>query len=324
MFLQKYKPSSVYGMAANRYQVSQLERAVAAWKRGTAIVLSGPAGCGKNLAIELAAKKFCLSVINDGIEDLLKASTESSVWSKGRLLVGDLDAEISVGDVAKLAETSVWPVVFVTEDIYRRNLSELRKSDCVAVINFQKANISELSSFLKKICTAEGISCNDRMLYELAHRSDGDVRFAVTALESLSSVDADAVQTIERDRIECLFDKLDSVFRRSLTQDADVEDISAWILENVHGRYSGSELAQAYRCLASADRFERGGLDAFAGALMRVMPVVKTQVRYSTPTRFLSNLDSDVLSDIAVHAHCSTKKAKSYLRLIKHSSGRFK
>lgn len=308
MFLEKYRPKSIAVMVGNRFQASELKRAIAGWKCGSALILSGPPGCGKSLAIELVAKELGFEVVAGTFDDLLAASRQTSIWARGKVLVGDLDYDVSAGDVAALVKESSWPVVLVTGDIYQRNLAELRKDRRMSVISFQKIGEAELAGLLKQVCDAENIVCSERALYELAQRSDGDVRWGLTALESLKVVDAAGVQELDKDRIEKIFGMLDAVFQRRA--DFDASELFAWIAENLPERYSGAELAQAYRCVATAARFQRSGLDKHSQELLKLLPVSRISAQYRPP-RWLNTRPAALAG-----VHCSAKKARAYFQVI--------
>lgn len=310
MLLEKYRPKTVSGMVANRLPALELRRSISAWKRGCAIVLSGPPGCGKTLAIHLVAAEFGLEVVFGDADDLLAASRQSSILRRGKVLVGDLDAGMSSNDAFRLIEESRWPVVLTTEDIYERSLVQLRKDRRIKVIAFQKAGTSELTAFLRRVCAAEGIPHSERALFELAHRSDGDIRWALIALESLKSVDMQSVENVDRDRIEKLFCMLDAVFQRR-DGDVDISELWGWIVENIPERYAGAELAQAYRCMAAASRFQRFGLNRHAQEILRLLPQSGLRTPYKSP-RWANG------GAVAVEgAHCSLRKAAAYKQLIK-------
>lgn len=282
MFLEKYKPKTISGMIGNRLQADELKRLISAWKRGYAIVLSGPPGCGKTLAVELAAAEIGFEVVSGAYDELLAASAQSSMWSRGKVLVANLDVDISTGDVLKLTEHSTWPVMLETTDIYQRNLVELRKDTRMRIIQFQKAGAVELSGFLKKVCAEERIDRNERALYELARLSDCDVRFALIALESLNAVDSASLREIDKDRVERIFEMLDAIFQRRSTN-VDIDSLHAWILENIPERYSGKELEQAYHCAAAASRFQRRGLGKYSEQLMQLLPQARISAQYRPP-----------------------------------------
>ena len=309
MFLEKYKPQAISGMIANRMAAVELKRAVADWRRGSAIVLSGPPGCGKTLAIEIVASEFGLEVAVGTADSLIAASKQSSIWSRGKMLVGDLDADVSPSEAFSLMKESSWPVVLVTTDIYQRSLAELRKDSRIRIITFQKAAPGDVAGLLKRACSAENIPCSERALYELALRSDGDVRWALVALESLKSADVNAVEELDRDRIERLFSVLDAVFQRR-SSDFDMSETFAWVVENLPERYSGPDLARAYRCVASADRFLRVGMEQHAQEVMKLLPPSRISSQYRVP-RWVNS------SSIAEGVHCSARKAKAYARVMK-------
>lgn len=311
MFLEKYKPKTVSGMIGNRLQANDMKRAISGWKRGSAIVLSGPPGCGKTLAIELVANEAGFEVVGGVLDDLLAASVQRSMWSRGKVLVADLDADVSVGDASRLIENSAWPLVLTTSDIYQRHLIELRKAPSIKIIQFYKVGVAELAGFLKKVCASEEIDCDERALYELAQRSDGDVRWALLALESLERVDSEAVAELEKDKTERIFDRLDAIFRRRQVADADIDSLFPWIVENLAEHHGGERLAHAYRCIAVASRFRRLGLDRQAQAAIALLPQSYASVKYMWP-RWINSSETTVEG-----VHYSARKARPYLQLFR-------
>lgn len=309
MLLEKYKPKAISGMIANRLQASELKRAVSMWKRGSAVVLSGPPGCGKTLSVELIARELGFEFVTGTVEELLASSTQSSIWSRGKILIGDLDTEFSAGDATKLIEESRWPVIFVTIDVYQRSLIELRKDSRIEIIQFQKVGAAELAGFLGRICAAESIVANERALYELAMRSDGDARWALIALESLASVELGALQNVDKDRVEKIFDTLDAIFQRRYADEIE-PSLIAWVVENLPDRYSGAELAHAYRCLADSDRFGRSGMDKYSQEVFKLLPVSRMRAQYRPPQRVNGGFT------VPACVHCSAKKSKAYSQVL--------
>jgi hypothetical protein len=247
-------------------------------------------------------------IVAGGADELLATCSQSSMWARGKILVSNLDVDVSASDALTLAKKSMWPVVLETSDIYQRNLLELRKDSHIRIIQFQKAGVAELAGLLKKVCVAEGITCGERALYELAYRSDGDVRWVLVALESLKALNSEVIQELGKGKVERIFDALDATFQRRQS-DTDVNDLVAWIVENLPDRYSGGQLAEAYHCVAAANRFQKLNLERTSREMMKMLPASRVAGIYRPPQWVGA-------ASAAVGMHCSAKKAKLSLQLI--------
>ena len=305
MLLQKYRPNSLEGIVGNRFAAQQLKRAIVNSQK---VVLTGPPGCGKSLALQIIAKEMKYHLQDEDPEDLLKSSKQRSMWYNGKILVADLDAW-GAKECLELKKCS-WPVVFVAADIYDRKLLTARKA-VPTIIRFKKIGWSDTVNFLEKICRQEDIIYDRPSLGEVAKIADGDLRWCLLILEGAGKVDANFVKQLDKEKVQGIFDVLDSLFIKKEVS-ARIEDLP-WVLANLAECYNGANLAFAYDCVALADYF-RAKPGGYFESFLSLLPRSVVRPQYKTPMWIGRN--NSELREIAAQAHCSFRKSASYKFLL--------
>jgi len=163
------------------------------------------------------------------------------------------------------------PIILIVNDYYNliKGGGESLKNIC-DLVKFYEPLPSAIFNLLKKICTAEDISVDLKVLQTIADRSKGDVRSAVNDLQSIcfdkKQVDAQSLSVLGyRDREKIIFDALREIFKTRdfkgikdciLNLDADPENIILWINENLPVEYRDfNDLVKGYEALSEADIF---------------------------------------------------------------------
>jgi len=305
MLLQKYRPQSLSGIAGNSLAAQQLRRSVSSCEK---VVLTGPPGCGKSLALQLICREMKYELLDEKPEELLKASKQRSMWYNGKVLIADLDAH-DAKECLELLKCQ-WPVVFLAGDIYERRLLAARKS-IPKIIRFRKVGWADMLGFLEKVCKQEGVIYDRASLSEVARIADGDMRWCLLVLEGAGKIDSEFVAQLGKEKVQGIFDVLDDLFSKRDVA-AGPEDMP-WIIENLAECYQGSSLAFAYSCAALADYFRAKPGDYFS-SFLALLPRASFKPQYKTPMWI--GRGSAELREIAAKAHCSAKKAKSYSFLL--------
>jgi len=331
-FLEKYEPSSIKEMIANRKQAHEICSWLKNWKPGKGLILHGPVGSGKSLATKLAAKELNYEILyfyGNNIEDVLSYSEQRSIFHKGKLIVSEKMNE-------KLLKLNI-PVVFICDDLYKVNKNI--RSKC-KIIKFNKVRADILLKFAKDICENERILYTERGLSQLVRMSDGDVRSLLIDLEILKDEKIN-MKNLEklgyRERIRNIFDVLKIIFKTKsinniidVLKDSDksIEDILLWIEENIANEYEKpKEIAIAFNFLSKADLFLARIIRRQAWSLKKYVNIgiygvalgkdepYKKFVNYRPPrSKFIQ--ENETLEKISKELHCSKNKAKIYLPLL--------
>ncbi|MEM1791017.1 MAG: replication factor C large subunit, partial [Desulfurococcaceae archaeon] len=156
-----------------------------------AVLLYGPAGCGKTSLVEAIANEYNLELIElnasdtrskEGLERVVKTTISlRSLTKRGKLILLDEVDGISpreeygaVETIVDLISKTMYPIVLTANDPWSQHLKPIR--DVSILIQFKRLTEAQVVQGLRRICQAEGIRCDDDSLRELAKRSEGDMR----------------------------------------------------------------------------------------------------------------------------------------------------
>ncbi|MBS3052885.1 MAG: AAA family ATPase [Candidatus Aenigmarchaeota archaeon] len=345
MLLQKYEPRSLQEFVGNRQQTAEILQWIKGWKKG-ALMIHGPPGVGKSLAVKLAAKELGLELLqrhaNDQAdvlkESVLKAAQQKSLFSKGKiLLIDDLEQLDSSKHVVELIKSSRFPVVLVASNPYDMKLAALR--NYCKMVKFQKLRADEIARFLKLICETEGIKYEEAALKQLCRTSNGDIRAALMDLETLKPEVTlrNAGELGDRGKEDNIFETVRLVLKATSIQSAALavqnserpEIVLAWLEENILNEYTGiEEIAEAYDWLSKADIFysriirrQSWSLQKYANALgfygvaLSKRKARNSFVQYSVPKRRFKAGSTE--EDLASLLHVSRRRIGLYRPLIK-------
>lgn len=282
LWTDKHRPQSLAAFAGTA-KAQELLSAIKAWKPGKAILVSGPSGSGKSLAVELCAKELGLSLFSLNASDPRSASklgflaslaTSRPLFGTGRLiLIDEADALSGTSDrgaiplISNLLDSSRHPIVLVADDPYAEKLRPLRQR--AVAIKLSRVPAPSIEKRLRDIAAAEGIRATESVLKALARWSNGDLRSAITDLQLLSQgrselTDDDASALGARERPKGAYDTLPALFRsRSLAggrralqeADDDTDELLLWASTNLLLEVPKERLPEATALLASADLF---------------------------------------------------------------------
>ncbi len=290
LWVVKYKPRRFSEIIGNKAAILEfrtwLEKRLKGANVENAAFLWGPPGVGKTLTVEVAAIEYNLELIQMNASDarsrlrikrILGMASQYLSLVGGRrkiILVDEVDGMSGTEDrgglaaVIELIQQSRFPVVLTANDPWDPKFRPLR--DLCKMIKYDRIRVTTLASYLKRICTAEGIIADDSALRFIAQRCNGDVRSAVNDLQALAQgrrrLTLSDVQWLAfRDRQYGAFDVLKNIFSAKTCRGAkaalassllDYNMIFQWIHENLPLQYtSAEELAEAYEALSRADVF---------------------------------------------------------------------
>ncbi len=329
MFIDKYKPKMSKDIVGNYAQINQIKEWLKQWKKGQALMVIGPTGCGKSVSTEIACKEAGYEPVFYYAEDevsaksLIEQSKQKSIFSAKKALVFE---ECNVS--AALLEQSASPIIIVTED----NLHKFRRK-CM-LVKFSKIRYDSIANHLKAVCKKEGLKLDDIIINQIAKMSDGDVRAALVDLEiGIGSL---------REHNDNIFETLKILFRTMSIDNAVIAmekcdgDIEDWLQENVSDQYDIESAAKAYEYLAKADMFSARiyrrnmwSLDKYKkniavfGTVLSKKRETDARGVYTHGNKFsiyrppYYRKQQMPLLKVANHVHASQRKAAGYMPLLK-------
>lgn len=249
-----------------------------------ALLLHGPAGCGKTSLVEATARTlgFVLFEMNASdsrrkvdIERIAKmASQTTSLRGRRKIILLDeidgLDPRSDAGGVEALVmvikETGN-PIIMTANNPYREHLKPLR--DLAEVVAMKRLTETNIVAVLERICRAERLHCDSQALKEIARRSEGDLRSAINDLEAAAALNRKVtLETIKaatayRDRTYAPWEALSKLFNAkyifqakeaTTSTDLSPDEFITWVNEHIPTYYEDPyELWRAYEALSRAD-----------------------------------------------------------------------
>lgn len=284
LWVDKYKPESLSGLIGQSKAIGEVMEFMREWKPGKAILMHGPAGVGKTLAVELLARerKYHLLQLNASdarsakeIEGFFwNASQSRTLFHGGKLMLIDEVDGISPQDrgavtsIIRIIKTSRFPVFLIANDPWKSKLMPLR--GYCRLVRFSRIHPASIEKRLKEICREEGIGAEDSALKSLARWSHGDLRSAVSDLQiaaygKKTLKDSDLKTLGYRERESSIFDILPTIFHsRSISAsrnaihstDKDPDEVFLWIETNLPNELRTPDNMRAgYDVLSRADIF---------------------------------------------------------------------
>jgi replication factor C large subunit len=283
----KYRPKHVNDVVNQEEAKQKLIAWLKAWEEGKvekkAVLLHGPAGCGKTSLVEALARtfKYQLFEMNASdsrrkadIERIAKMASHTSGLTGRKLILLDevdgLDPHADEGGVEALLgviKNTRNPIIMTANNPYREHLRPLR--EVAEVIQMKRLSEKDVVSVLEKICKAEDLTCDPAALKEIAKRSEGDMRSAINDLEAAAAlnkkvtVDTVKATTAYRNRVYAPWEALQKLFNatyifqaKEATTSTDLshDEFITWINEHIPTYYeTPEEIWRAYEALSRAD-----------------------------------------------------------------------
>ncbi len=368
----KYKPRKLKEIVNQKIAVEVFLKWVKGWKPGDkALLFHGAPGTGKTALIEAYANENCLEFIEmnasdfrsaDQIREVLGQSMrQRPLFKKGKIfLLDEVDGLAGrqdfggPGEIIKIIEESQFPVVLSANNPWEQKLRALRQH--CQLVEFKKISAFEIERKLGQICEIEGKKVDKLVLKQLASMADGDLRSAISDLETLSQgkseirlLDLESIGYRERETN--IFDALKIIFKtrtvstaRSAMNNLDKEpdEVFWWIENNIANEYERpDEIAKAFDALSRADIFKKRISERQDWKLMAYMIDLMTAgvatakhemyrkfTRYQYPskiavlgsTKQMRQEEKTRLIELAKQLHCSMAKVRKeflpYLKII--------
>lgn len=284
----KYRPRRLADVVNQDNAKKQFIDWLESWLKGRpskkAVLLYGPAGCGKTSLVEAAAHEYRLELVEMNASDFRRkqdieriaqtAARMRSLFARGKIiLLDEVDGISGTADkgaidaILHLIQTSRYPIVMTANNPWDQKLRPLR--DTAIMIQFKRLTERHVILVLKRICEAEKIECEDAALREICRRSEGDLRSAINDLQAIAEgygrVTVSLVRALSsyRNREYSPFEALQKMFnarylfqaKSAISQaNIDYETMMIWINEHIPTYYEDpEEISRAYDALSRAD-----------------------------------------------------------------------
>ena len=286
IFTELYKPKTSKEVYGQDFALLKLKDFITNFKKQKkkAALLYGPSGVGKTSSIYSLANEFGLEILELNASDYRSSNqidlivepalNQKSLFFKEKIIVIDeLDGILNREDkggsqaISRLIESSNFPIIITANDPWNSKLSSIRNLS--NMIEFKSLDYLTIARVLGKICNVEKISCTEEVLRKIAMNGDGDLRAAITDLQTLSEnkssiLDSDILSIDNRNKKTSVFNVLKTIFKTKNIKmilysidnsNIDLDEAFLWLDENLYLEYSGNDLINAYDALSRADVF---------------------------------------------------------------------
>jgi len=326
---QPKKGSELVGLATT---VQAVTKWLSGWKRGSALLMHGPPGCGKSALIRALAADLDRDVIRvedvENIHSIVSVTSQTTLSGKKRIvIVDDIDAMAAenraiVGEILSAIVRSRWPVILTAIDPWEPAIRSLRQK-CTMLAMRPLASPS-IANRLKDVNEGERMNIGPQLLQAAAATAAGDMRAGFNYLELLSA-GADGAELSALDKVRSPFELLSVLFKgRSMAAarqaideaDIDLDAIFAWIDTNILVEWQRPEqAAEAFELLSKADMMRRRHVDTARAnlALFALLRGGSGWTRYNPPDRSAryKNIESEMAAArLAPILHCSKQKVR--------------
>ncbi|MFX0106702.1 MAG: replication factor C large subunit [Candidatus Hodarchaeota archaeon] len=258
---EKHRPTSMDQVAGNQEVIRKLENWVRSWISGQptkkAALLLGPPGVGKTASVGALSLDFDLEIVefnssdkrNKGIieDQVWKAATQQTLDGRIRIILLDEVDGLSgtsdrggVGAIAKVIDDTVYPIIMTANDPNNPRLKDIIKK-CQVFI-FESIDSKDMMVVLREISNKNRAQVTDEVLEEIVERAGGDLRAAISDLETLviSGQEGGLPARDAKRGIKEVFRRLfmttdPSTARKVISElDVDHDQLLLWLEENAH------------------------------------------------------------------------------------------
>lgn len=280
---EKHRPKSLSELVGNPETIKALKAWIDSWVLGTpskrAALLIGPPGTGKTASVGAISNDLDMELVEfnssdkrnkDSIETLVwRASSQMTLDGRDRLILLDEVDGLSgtsdrggVGAILKVIRDAVHPIVMTANDPNSPRLKDLLK--VCQVFNFRLIENDDMTTVLKHILSENQENVSENILEEIIENAEGDLRAAVSDLESQvrggsSSQTTATSRDIRRgaeETLRHLFATNDSKMARRILSESELshDSLVLWLEENLHLHLlTPKELNDGFEGLSLAD-----------------------------------------------------------------------
>ena len=283
-FTEKYRPKNLADIQGHDTAVAQVKRFVETYstQKKKGLLLHGAPGCGKTTLAHALASDLGLELVEVNASDVRNkegilsrvgaAMKQQSLFGGGKIILFDemdgLSGTKDRGGIAALTDLlkeSKYPVLLTANDPWDSKFSTLRKY--VEIVELKTLAYTSVLAVLKRVCEQEDIMYSEPALKQLARRAGGDLRGALTDLQTIGAdklIEEDDLQSLGvRHQSESMYNALNRIFKgkdpllakQALDAvDENIDELFMWVDENIPREYTKPEdLVRAFDHLSRAD-----------------------------------------------------------------------
>jgi replication factor C large subunit len=280
---EKYRPTKFTEIIGQREAIQTVKNFLEIFPKSKkkALIFYGPPGTGKTAlahtaAIETGAEIFELNASDfrnkTKLQEILKPVLEQkSLISNNKLILVDEVDGIStysdwggLAELIRLIEKTPYPIILTANDIWKKQLADLRKKG--ELLKIGEVDYNTIKSLLIEILKKENKFINSDLLTSIAVKAKGDLRAAINDLQTLSEMKEPTKSSLdERNKEIDIFNALRTIFKRMPENEMlrvydsvnmSLDEIMLWMEENIPEEYEGEELVNAIERLSRADIFK--------------------------------------------------------------------
>ncbi|WP_457742377.1 replication factor C large subunit [Thermococcus sp.] len=279
-WVEKYRPRKLSEIVNQEKALEQVRAWIEAWLHGNppkkkALILAGPPGVGKTTTVYALANEYGFEVIElnasdertyEKIERYVQAAYTMDILGKRRKLIfldeADNIEPSGAREIAKLVDKAKNPII-MSANHYWEVPKEIRNK--AQIVEYKRLTQRDIIRALVRILKREGKTVPKEILYEIAKRSNGDLRAAINDLQTVVTGGVEDAKEVlaYRDVEKSVFQALAQVFATdnakraklaTLGVDMFPDELLLWIDENVpYVYYRPEDIARAYEALSRAD-----------------------------------------------------------------------
>ena len=278
-WVEKYRPKSFSEIKGQEEAIAKSKIFLENFPYKRAMIFYGPPGTGKTTLAHVISKETGSEIFElnasdlrnrEKLREMLKPAMEQKSLFKNKkiILIDEVDG-ISSADWGGLPELlsliilTTYPVIITANDIWKKELSMLRKK--AEMVQLKEISYKTIKEILFEIAKKESKVLNEEAIMKIAINAKGDLRAAINDLQSEAEGEKSG-KLGERDKEVDIFNALRLIFKGKPTQetmrildsvDMPIDEIMLWVEENIPMEYREKELARAIELLGKTDIFKK-------------------------------------------------------------------